>query len=56
MSSKQQYPMTIRPAKKDETKSTKLTKCPNCYRLTFKGNRCERCGHTDNRSNRVLCL
>lgn len=56
MAINQQYPMVIKPRKDGEGKSTKLTKCPQCYRITFKGNRCERCGHTDNGSRRILCL
>jgi uncharacterized paraquat-inducible protein A len=56
MEIRKKYPMTIRPLKKDETKSSKLTKCSECYRITFRDNRCERCGHTNNRSNRILCL
>jgi len=59
MSGKQQYPMTIRPVKRD-TKSTKLSKCPECRRMTFRNNRCERCGCTPRGGgtggSRFLCL
>lgn len=42
------YPLTIRPViAKDGNKSKKLTKCPECLRLTFRGDRCERCGHSE---------
>lgn len=49
------YPLTIKsPAMRDKKKSTKLTKCPECLRTTFRDDRCERCGHSEKGGRRFI--
>jgi len=47
------YPMTIKP----KTGKSKLEKCPECYRTTFRDGKCERCGHAERgKGVKFICL